>query len=169
MTRRQLEHVIRAAGAIAEVDSLIVVGSQAILGAYPDAPEELRASMEVDLYPAERPDLADVIDGAIGEESLFHEQFGYYAHGVGPETATLPPDWRERAVTIANANTRNVKAVCLHPVDLAISKLIAGRTKDLQFVKSLLKIGMVSRERLLEVAQTMGVEQAAIVGERLPR
>ncbi len=38
MTRVQLEHVIRAAGTIADVDDIVVIGSQAILGQFPGAP-----------------------------------------------------------------------------------------------------------------------------------
>ena len=45
MNRRQLEHLIRAASTIAEDDEIIVVGSQAILGTYPEAPAELLVSM----------------------------------------------------------------------------------------------------------------------------
>ncbi len=96
----QLEHVIRAAGAIAEVDEIIVVGSQAILGAFPNAPPELLMSREVDLYPAGDPSKAILIDGSIGEGSLFDEQFMYYAHGVGPDTAVLPADWQSRLIPI---------------------------------------------------------------------
>ena len=51
MTRSELEHLIRASGAIADVDEVIIIGSQAILGTFPDAPEILLRSMEADLYP----------------------------------------------------------------------------------------------------------------------
>ena len=51
MTRKQLEHVIRASGAIAEVNRLVIIGSQALLGSYPEAPEELLTSMVADVYP----------------------------------------------------------------------------------------------------------------------
>jgi hypothetical protein len=51
MTREQLEHVIRASGAIAEVERLVIIGSQAILGSYPEAPPEPLSSMEADVYP----------------------------------------------------------------------------------------------------------------------
>lgn len=139
MTRSQLEHVIRAAGAIAETDELIVIGSQAILGAFPDAPGELLTSREVDLYPAAEPAKAILIDGSIGEGSLFDEQFKYYAHGVGPETAILPDNWRTRLVAISGPGTRGVTAWCLHPVDLAVSKLLAGREKDFAYVTGLLR------------------------------
>ena len=43
MTRAQLEHVIRAAG-IANVDDVVVIGSQAVLGEFPDAPAEFLVS-----------------------------------------------------------------------------------------------------------------------------
>jgi len=42
----QLEHAIRAACSVSEDTELVVFGSQAILGSYPDAPESLRASIE---------------------------------------------------------------------------------------------------------------------------
>ena len=41
MKRHELEHLIRAAGAITGSDEIIVIGSQAILGARPDAPPSL--------------------------------------------------------------------------------------------------------------------------------
>ena len=66
MTREELEHAIRAACDIAGDDAVYVFGSQAILGQFPDAPPELRQSMEVDVAPKTRPEMADHIDGSIG-------------------------------------------------------------------------------------------------------
>ncbi len=48
MTRAQLEHVIRAAAVISEDDEIVVIGSQAVLGQFPDAPADLTVSMEAD-------------------------------------------------------------------------------------------------------------------------
>ncbi len=90
MNRDELEHIIRAAATIADDDEFIVIGSQAILGQFPDAPEELRISNEADVWPRTHPERWELIDGAIGELSMFHDTFGYYAQGVGPETAVLP-------------------------------------------------------------------------------
>ncbi len=45
----QLEHAIRAACVVSGDEELFIFGSQAILGSYPEAPESLRASMEVDV------------------------------------------------------------------------------------------------------------------------
>ena len=105
MQRPQLEHIIRAAVGITGATEIVVIGSQAVLGQFPDAPPALLASMEADVYPRNRPERADLIDGAIGEGSRFHEQFGYYAQGVGEATATLPRHWRNRLVRVKNANT----------------------------------------------------------------
>jgi hypothetical protein len=169
MKRRDLEHILRAAGAVAEVDHLVIVGSQAILGQYPDAPEELLVSQEADLYPPDAPDKADVIDGSIGEGSLFHEQFGYYAHGVGPETAKLPCHWKQRLVPIRNENTRGVTGWCLHPGDLVISKLLAGRDRDIAFVGGVLRHGLVSEEDVQRLFAELPEEEAGLVSCRLRR
>jgi len=152
MTRSELEHLIRAAGAIADDREIVVIGSQSVLGQFPDAPPALRASMEADVYPRNRPERADLIDGAIGEGSHFHEQFGYYAQGVGEGTATLPDGWRDRLVRVKNANTGGSTGLCLEVHDLAISKYAAGRQKDLAFTAVLARHGMTRRETLLERA-----------------
>ncbi len=77
MNRQQLEHVLRAAAAITGADRLVIIGSQALLGQFPQAPPELLASIEVDLFSRSRDEDADLIDGSIGEESPFHRTFGY--------------------------------------------------------------------------------------------
>jgi len=169
MKRKDLEHIIRAAGAIAHVDKLVVLGSQAILGLYPDPPKELLVSQEVDTYPLEQPQKADLIDGTMGELSPFHEEFGYYAHGVGPETALLPRNWQDRLVAVNNVNTNGVTGLCLHPADLAVSKLLAGREKDLCFVAALLKFNLISEEQIHELTLELSESDAAKVRSTLVR
>lgn len=90
MTQAQLEHLLRAAADIVDDDTIVVIGSQAILGQFPDVPASMRASTEADLWPLHHPERADLIEGTIGELSPFHQTFGYYAQGVGEETARLP-------------------------------------------------------------------------------
>ncbi len=167
MKRSELEHLIRAAGAIADDDEIVVIGSQSVLGQFPDAPKTLRASMEADVYPRNKPDLAGLIDGAIGEGSSFHELYGYYAQGVGPKTATLPPDWQARLIVVRNDNTRGIAGLCLEVHDLAISKYVAGRAKDLQFTRELARNRLTRQRTLLErVAATKLVAalQKVVVG-----
>lgn len=155
MNRHQLEHILRAAGAITGHTEWVIVGSQAILGPVPNAPAELTVSEELDLYAPGDEHASDLIDGSIGERSPFHEAFGYYAHGVGAETATLPPRWRARAVEIRSENTGGVAGICPHPSDLAVSKLAAWREKDREFVAALLRHAITNvheiEERLSEL------------------
>jgi hypothetical protein len=171
MTRSELEHIIRAAGAIADDTEIVIIGSQAILGQFPDAPVALLASMEADVYPRNAHDRADMIDGSIGEGSPFHELYGYYAQGVGPETATLPRGWQRRLIRVRNANTRGVTGLCLEVHDLAISKYVAGREKDLEFVRELAKHGMTSQRTLLtrSRATKIGGALRATVRARIER
>ena len=67
MRRSELEHLLRAAGAIAGEDEIVVIGSQAILATHPSPPPELVVSLEADVYPMRAPWKADLIDGSIGE------------------------------------------------------------------------------------------------------
>lgn len=139
MRRDQLEHLVAAAANVAGLDEFVVIGSQAILGSFPDAPESLLRSLEADLYPAERPDRAADIDGALGDGSQFHRSFGYYAHGVGPETAKAPAGWEERLVRISipprPGSQRRPAALCLEPHDLVLAKCAAGRERDWDFAR----------------------------------
>lgn len=172
MTRFQLEHVIRAAAASANVREIVVIGSQAVLGSVPHPPERLQQSMDADVYPKDRPELSIVIDGAIGELSIFHSTFGYYAHGVGEETAILPSGWKERLVKVENENTFGAIGWCLDLHDLAVSKLMAGRDKDFDFVGVMIAAKIASsaviQERIKQtVADAFLLQRASAWVERL--
>jgi hypothetical protein len=148
VNREALEHLIRAAAAITNEYELVIIGSQSILGAVPSAPDELLQSREADIYPLNNPGAADVIDGAIGEDSPFDARFGYYAQGVGPETAILPAGWKDRLVKVQNQNTDLKIGYCLAPIDLAASKLAAGRKKDYPFVEEMLRHRIIDADEL---------------------
>ena len=169
MTRSEVEHVLRAAAAITREQSFVVVGSQAILFAYPYAPQELLASRELDLYPALNPGKADLIDGAIGAMSSFDETFGYHADGVGPETAVMPPDWESR---MQLHHVGDVTAICPEVHDLAVSKCVAARAKDADFIRALPRHKMIDidvllrRIALLDVARYPGATIAAWAARR---
>lgn len=122
--------------------------SQAILGEHPDAPEELSG---LDggrfFYPKNHPERAEVIDGAIGELSAFHEAFGDYAQGVGGANGD-PPRGLGRSVD-RGARRRNARRDReIH--DLAVSKLVAGRPKDLSFVAALARNGLIAKWKIWE-------------------
>jgi len=122
MRRDQLEHGIRAATDIIQEDSIIIIGSQSVLGSVDDdvLPPRALWSMEIDVLPLDDPTetKADAVDGAIGEGSVFHETHGFYVQGVGQRTATLPNGWRDRLIAVSNANTGGRTGRCLEPHDL---------------------------------------------------
>lgn len=146
MQRPQLEHIIRAAAGITGAAEIVVIGSQAVLGQFPDAPAELLVSIEADVFTFRSSADADLIDGSIGEGSPFHQTFGYYAHGVAEETAVLPVGWKTRLLTVQNMNTGNGCGLCLEVHDLAVAKLVAGREKDVDFIAVLLRHKLANAE-----------------------
>lgn len=162
MQRPQLEHVIRAAAGITGATEIVVIGSQAVLGQFPNAPADLLVSIEADVFTFRNPADADLIDGSIGEGSPFHQTFGYYAHGVAEETAILPAGWKDRLVTVRNANTGNGCGLCLEVHDLAVAKLAAGREKDFSFVAGLLRHRLVTAS-----VMESRLRQSPLSGERL--
>ncbi|MEM7019446.1 MAG: DUF6036 family nucleotidyltransferase [Pseudomonadota bacterium] len=152
MKLEQFEHTIRAAGAILGVDEVLVIGSQAIHASINIELPEAERSIEVDIAVLEDIDgsKADLIDGSIGELSVFQETFGYYAQGVTFDTAILPSGWRERLVPYQSPYTNGVTALCLEPHDLWISKAIANRIKDREFCTALLNRSIVKAATLHE-------------------
>ena len=171
MNRDQLEHLLRASAAITGADQFVIIGSQAILGQHPNPPPELVESMEADLFSLRSQEDSDLIDGSIGERSPFHQTFGYYAHGVGPETAVLPEGWRNRLVPILSNRTGGATGLCIEVHDLAVSKLVAGREKDLAFVAALLRHGMIAPATVAErLGRTpLDAQRLQIASERLAR
>ncbi len=147
MTREQVEQVLRAAASILQESSFVVVGSQSVQPSHPNAPPELLAYRELDLYPAAAPKKADLIDGAIGALSQFDKAFGYYGDNVGPETATLPRSWMDRA---SLHYIGELTAICLELCDRAASKCAAGREKYADYVSVLFRERTIDVKTLVE-------------------
>ena len=160
MKRADLEHILRACKGATGESEFIVVGSQAILGKFPDAPRVLRQSMEADVYPKFHPEMSPLIEGSLGRYSQFDLTFGYHADGVSPTTATLPPGWEDRLVKVCNENTEGAIGWCLDQHDLAFSKLAARREKDLAFVAALVRHKMIRPARVEELIA--GVPNSAL-------
>jgi hypothetical protein len=168
MNRAQLEHVLRAAARIVDDPDLLVIGSQAILGAYAEdlLPVEATTSIEADLAYFLDPDgaKADRLDGAIGELSRFHETFGYYAQGVSVSTAVLPAGWQERTVAFAAPGAAPARARCLEPHDCVVAKLVAGREKDRAFAAALIRERLVNPETLIARIRALSGVDARSIG-----
>lgn len=158
MEREALEHLIRAAAEVTQEYEFTIIGSQSILGPIPNPPSELKMSMEADMYPSNAPEKADLIDGALGEGSHFHDTYKYYAQGVGPETPTLPAGWQARLHRVQTANTNLKVGMCLDVLDLFMAKAAANRDKDREFNIALLRHGYVKLEQALEMVALMPVD-----------
>jgi hypothetical protein len=160
VTRDQLEHAIRAACDVAEDNEVWVFGSQAILGEFPDAPEDLRTSIEVDMQPKNRPEMADLIDGALGELSRFHKTYDFYVRGLLIDDKALPQGWQHRAKPVVDEITTSGKiGWCLEAHDLAASKLAVYREKDRDFVRTLLIQEMILAKILVERINLLKIDQ----------
>jgi hypothetical protein len=69
MTFDELLHVLRASAEISKESSFVLVGSQAVLLLLDAPPADTLRSTEIDLYPANAPEKAALIDGSIGAVS----------------------------------------------------------------------------------------------------
>jgi len=166
LNRNELEHIIRAAGSVAEVKELIIIGSQSILGQYPDISDQLMEtnkfvkitpidpgilymSREADIIVPGTTEKSDLIDSILGELSQFHDTFGYYAQGVDFTTAILPTNWQRRLIPICNKNTNGITGLCLEVHDMLVSKLVANREKDNKYVQAAISNKLIKKEILL--------------------
>jgi hypothetical protein len=152
MKKQQVDHVLRAAGRITGEKQFIIIGSQSLHGKHPDMADDIVRSAEVDLIAKHDASRTEWLN-AIGQDSKFHEEFGYYADPVDESTATLPKGWKGRLVNLPAGDTDGVAGLCLDPHDLAIAKYVAGRKKDAVFTRELASRGIVSNDRLLALLE----------------
>jgi hypothetical protein len=149
MYRSQLQHVILEIGRRFDLSDFHIVGSAAILAILPNPPEgALTATRDVDVIPPHDDEhLGDRISFVLGEASEFDLQYGYYAQGVTSKTPTYAPaGWAARAVPI---RVEQYTGWCMDAHDLVLSKLGAGREKDIDFARSTAALGLVRRDELL--------------------
>lgn len=178
MRRDELLHVARAAASIVDEPYLVVVGSQAVHGSFPDTdlPPETTVSIEADIAVLNPliSNAAHRIDGPIGEGSTFHEEFGYYADGVDLNQITLPNGWEGRLRTLhterATGNHEPVIIRCPEVHDLCASKLVRSAEKDVRFVGALLREGLVDSDTLTQRIEAIaGVRERRAAQAGLPR
>lgn len=133
-----LQHLIRAAEALAEDVPLLVLGSSSLLASFPefgDPQGPLASSFDADLCPVPFNELiAIMLDEALGEDRAYFRIHGYHADILRDSILdTLPLGWSERLVPVPETHRANA----LEPHDLAAVKLLVGRPKDLSLVRDL--------------------------------
>lgn len=138
MNLAALQHLLRAAQALAEDRRILVLGSASLLASFPDLglPEgPLAATYDADLCPDPFDELTGkMLDEALGENRAYYQRHGYHADILRDSIfETLPQGWRERLVPVPGIES----ARALDPHDLAAVKLLVGRAKDLALVQLL--------------------------------
>lgn len=153
MNLRALQHLAKAAQALADDCQILVFGSASLLASFSElghASGPLASTFDADICPQpfDEP-TGKMLEEALGEAHSFHSRHGYHADILRDSVLeTLPTGWRERLVPVPDC----ANVLALEPHDLAAVKLLVARPKDLA---------------LLRILHDSGLLQAATVRERL--
>lgn len=144
MTLAALQHLLRAASALAEDCQFLVLGSASLLASFPqlglpDAP--LASTYDADICPQPFDELTStMLQQALGEQQPYYRRHGYHADILRESIfETLPTGWQGRLVPVPECPT----AQALDPHDLAAVKLLIARPKDLALLRHLTSSGML--------------------------
>lgn len=136
MTLAALQHLLRAASALAEDRQLLVLGSASLLASFPQLGQPgtpLASTYDADICPRPFDDLTGtMLQEALGEDRAYYRRHGYHADILRDSImATLPHGWDERLVPVPDCPA----AQAIDPHDLAAVKLLVGRPKDLALLR----------------------------------
>jgi hypothetical protein len=161
MRLRSLSRLLEVVAALVHSKEVTVLGSSSLLACDPglgEAGQPLELSMDADILIepyGERE--AALIHEAIGEGSLYHQTYGVYADIMRPEIeGTLPQGWRARRLSLGGMPGMR----CLEPYDLAVVKLVLGRAKDIELLRSLLAKGVLDINRIRNHYQEAPMNEA---------
>jgi hypothetical protein len=133
----------------------VIVGSQAVFAVTDYPPEIARLSVECDFLLLDKSfRLRDEVADKLGVFSKYQSKKGIHADVLGRATVVLPEGWENRLVELKNENGEAV-ALCVEIHDVAVSKLIAGREKDFEFLRALFGAELLQIEIFLERAETI--------------
>ncbi|BCX47943.1 LmbE family protein [Haloferula helveola] len=149
MNLTALQHLIRAATALAEDLDFLVLGSASLLASFPELGEAtapLASTYDADICPEPFDELTGtMLEEALGEDRAYFRRHGYHADVLRSSILdTLPSGWRGRLVDVPECP----KAKALDPIDLAAIKLQVARPKDLDLVRMLISTGRIPAEEI---------------------
>jgi hypothetical protein len=131
--RSELAHILRSACDVTHDPEILVIGSQAILGSFDEdeLPREVLVSIEADVAFLNDPEehKSDAVDGAIGEDSRFHESFGIYGQGVSISTRHTP-DGMARAIDLVSRSRGRREQGCLSRSPRSCPAKARGRPRE---------------------------------------
>jgi hypothetical protein len=165
-----LKHLVDSVSALCAPKRIIILGSSSLLPLLPqlgDPGQPLEVSLDADLLidPIDQ-STADMLEEAIGNESLFEKRHGYHADILRPTIGeALPSGWESRLHSVAGY--ANVFALDVY--DLALVKLTIGREKDLNLLRALLKTKIIEPARLRKHYHDcpLGEREAVAAGRNL--
>lgn len=153
-----LQHLLRSASALAEDRRFLVLGSASLLASFPQLSQPsspLASTFDADLCPEPFDELTGtMLEEALGDQRAYYQRHGYHADILRDTIlTTLPSGWRERLVKIPDCP----QAMALEPHDLAAVKLLVGRPKDLELLKTLHQLQLLDPSVVLERSQLLNI------------
>ena len=143
MNINDIDRVLSAIREASGLDEFVVIGSLSALGITSgNLPARMTWSMEVDAYPERDPKRAFEFSEQFGEDSAFHQTYGYYFDAVSPDLPTLPEGWEQRM--IKEMLPSGVKVKYLEPNDCAVSKYARSEPKDREWIRAGIEAGILS-------------------------
>ena len=121
----------------------VVIGSLSVLGFEEsfDIPETMTMSVDADCYTKADPARIFDVVKALGENSPFHVEHGFYLDGVSPDLPSLPVGWADRLLKVERDGLR---LWFLEPNDAALSKYARGEPRDGRWIRAGILSGVVS-------------------------
>lgn len=140
----------------------VVIGSLSILaleGAF-EVPDRMTMSNDVDAYTLNDPGRIFDLNDALGENSAYHVNSGYYLDPVSPNMPSFPEGWRDRLIPLERGG---IKLWFVEANDAAISKYARGEERDRRWIQEGILAGVVSlpvvRSRFRSVRHDNAQEQ----------
>ena len=96
----------------------------------------------------------------------FQQAHGFHADGISIETSVLPAGWVHRLIPEVDPSS-GATGWCIDPHDLAVAKLVAGRPKDVDFVRILIEDRLIDPEVVRAGLESIDDERTALALERI--
>ncbi|GEP41858.1 DUF6036 family nucleotidyltransferase [Brevifollis gellanilyticus] len=164
MDLASLNSLLSEARKIIPETPLIIFGSTSAFATWPDLPETVDTYLQTRdtdlILDPWKEETAITLQKAIGRLSLYDQENGVYADIIKPDVfANFPADFRDPLVPLEGYP--NVWA--LNPHDMAVSKLLVGRPKDLRLLSILFATGRLDEALVRKLLWSMDMEEKWIV------
>ena len=160
-----LKHMADVVRAMARPGRIIVIGSSSLFASFPeldidDGPLAPTNDADLIVLPFDE-QVGTMLQDTLGVDEEFHQRHGYYADILRPiGLQDLTPGWEERLVPLPGMEDL---VFCLHPKDMAVCKLQAGRPKDISLLATLVRRGLLGASELRDHLWTTPMREAMIV------